>query len=264
MNEDELGGWVGWPDVDLSLESTAGGSVGRAFAIACDAEHGSAFELAKLWERLSSGKWQVREAFSGDDRLYAVVEEPVFRPHRRRRRRGLAMMERVLLGESAKVVAIESKVTESTVAVAIKGQLRSMGLDCKVRATPLILVMAARAARSPRCRALSAKIARLQGDAATKWVIGVGYPSLGAFDGLSNAERTVLLQLLDGKTYLEIAEQRGASKRTIANQLGAAFRKLGVSGYGQVLDRLMTSALGTRGLDAPGERRLELKSALAP
>jgi DNA-binding CsgD family transcriptional regulator len=264
MNEDELGGWVRWPDVDFSLESGETGSDGRAYAVACDAEHGSAFELGKLWERLSSGEWQVRDAFSDDDRLYAVVEEPVFRRQRRRRRRGLAMMERVLLGESAKVVAIDSQVTESTVAVAIKGQLRSMGLGCKVRATPLILVMAARAARAPRCRSISAKIARLPGDAATKWVVGVGYPSLGALEGLSNAERKVLLQLLDGKTYLEIAEQRGASKRTIANQLGAAFRKLGVSGYGQMLDRLMTSALGARCLDAAYERGRDLKTALAP
>ena len=252
MNEDELGGWDRWPDIDFSLESTTTGSVGRAFAVACDAEHGSAFELAKLWERLSSGEWQVRDAFSDDERWYVVVEESVFRRHRRRRRRGLAMMERVLLGESAKVVAIDSDVTESTVAVAIKGQLRSMGLGCKVRATPLILVMAARAARAPRCH-VSAKIARLQGDAALKWVVSVRSPSLRAFDALSKAERTVLLQLLDGKTYLEIAEQRGASKRTIANQLGAAFRKLGVSGYGQMLDRLMTSALGTRCLDAAYE-----------
>jgi DNA-binding CsgD family transcriptional regulator len=245
MNEDELNSWVRWPVADRALESTPVESVGRAFAMECDATHGTAFELGKLWENLSSGDWQVRDAFSTDGRLYAVVEEPISRRRRRRRRRGLAMMERVLLGESAKVVAIESSVTESTVAVAIKGQLRSMGLDCKVRATPLILVMAARAARRPRCRAVQAKIAVLPGDAATKRVVSVRYPKLGSLEVLSNAERTVLMQLLDGKTYVEIAEYRHASKRTVANQLGSAFRKLGVSGYGQVLDRLMSQVLGT-------------------
>jgi DNA-binding CsgD family transcriptional regulator len=250
MNDDDLGSWVRWLEADRTPELLPAEPVGRTFAIECDAKRASAFELGKLWERLTLGVWQVRDAFSMADRLYIVVEEPVCRRSRRRRRRGLAMVERVLLGESAKVVAIDCEVTESTVAVAIKGQLRSMGLECKVRATPLILVMAARAARWPSCRAVQARIACLPGDTSTKWVVSVGYPDLGSLEVLSNAERTVLLQLLNGKTYVEIAEHRGASKRTIANQLGAAFRKLGVSGYGQMLDRLMTQALGMRSFDA--------------
>jgi DNA-binding CsgD family transcriptional regulator len=246
MNEDDLSGWSRWPETDYAVGSAANEPSGRVLAMGCDAERGTAFELGKLWERLTAGEWQVRDTFSAGGRLYAVVEEPVYRRVRRRRRRGLAMIERVLLGERAKVVAIDCEVTESTVAVAIKGQLRSMGLGCKVRATPLILVMAARAARGSRCPTVPAQIAAIPGDAATKWVVSARYPRLDALEVLSSAERTVLLQLLEGKTYVEIAEYRGASKRTIANQLGTAFRKLGVSGYGEMLDRLMRQALGAR------------------
>lgn len=246
MNEDDLSGWVSWQDASSPLEMPAAEPAGRALVLESDALRATSFDLGTLWEKLTAGEWQVRDTFSARERLYAVVEEPLYRKTRRRRRRGLAMMERVLLGERAKVVAIDSRVTESTVAVAIKGQLRSMGLECKVRATPLILVMAARAARWSRCSAVQARSVLLPGDAATKWVISVPQPRLGVLDVLSSAERAVLLKLLEGKTYVEIAECRGASKRTVANQLGAAFRKLGVSGYGEMLDRVMTQALGMR------------------
>jgi DNA-binding CsgD family transcriptional regulator len=245
MNEDDLSGWLSWRGASSASEAAMTESASRALALESDAQRSTPFELGTLWEKLTAGEWRVRETFSERARLYAVVEEPLCRKARRRRRRGLAMMERVLLGERAKVVAIDSSVTESTVAVAIKGQLRSMGLECKVRATPLILVMAARAARSSRCR-VQARIAHVPEGAAIQWVVSVRYPRLGAFDVLSGAERDVLSQLLEGKTYVEIAEYRKASKRTIANQLGAAFRKLGVSGYGEVLDHVMTQALGGR------------------
>lgn len=246
MNEADLSGWVNWSDAGDPSEPTTPESAGRALAIESDAERASAFELGALWEKLTTGEWQVRDTFAAGERFYAVVEEPFYRRARRRRRRGLVMMERVLLGERAKVVAIDSAVTESTVAVAIKGQLRSMGLECKVRATPLILVMAARAARWSRCRSVQARLAPLPDHTTTKWVVSVRAPQLGALDVLSGAERAVLLKLLEGKTYVEIAECRGASKRTVANQLGAAFRKLGVSGYGEMLDRVMSQALGAR------------------
>jgi len=246
MNEDDLSGWLSWRGASPTSEPPAIESAGRGLALESDARRSTPFELATLWEKLTAGEWRVRETFTEGARLYAVVEEPLYRKARRRRRRGLAMMERVLLGERAKVVAIDSSVTESTVAVAIKGQLRSMGLECKVRATPLILVMAARAARSPRCRSVQARIAHVPEGAAIQWVVSVRYPRLGAFDVLSGAERAVLSQLLEGKTYVEIAECRKASKRTVANQLGAAFRKLGVSGYGEMLDQVMTQALGLR------------------
>ncbi|HSU41587.1 MAG TPA: hypothetical protein VLJ38_18545, partial [Polyangiaceae bacterium] len=154
MNEDDLSGWLSWHGASSSSEPAATEPAGRALALECDAGKATPFELGTLWEKLTAGEWRVRETFTERERLYVVVEEPLYRKTRRRRRRGLAMMERVLLGERAKVIAIESSVTESTVAVAIKGQLRSMGLECKVRATPLILVMAARAARSSRCRAV--------------------------------------------------------------------------------------------------------------
>jgi DNA-binding CsgD family transcriptional regulator len=45
---------------------------------------------------------------------------------------------------------------------------------------------------------------------------------------LSEAEREVVLAILDGRSNADIALARGRSVRTVANQAASAFRKLGV------------------------------------
>lgn len=45
---------------------------------------------------------------------------------------------------------------------------------------------------------------------------------------LTSAEREVALLLLEGATHAEIAEARGCSPRTIANQVASLYRKLSV------------------------------------
>jgi DNA-binding NarL/FixJ family response regulator len=45
--------------------------------------------------------------------------------------------------------------------------------------------------------------------------------------------------LLEGSSHAQISSERGTSARTVANQLATAFRKLGVSGRGQLVDRLI-------------------------
>ena len=51
---------------------------------------------------------------------------------------------------------------------------------------------------------------------------------------LSEAEREVVLLVLQGHSSQQIAEARGTSARTVANQLASVFRKLGVSGRGEL------------------------------
>jgi DNA-binding CsgD family transcriptional regulator len=58
---------------------------------------------------------------------------------------------------------------------------------------------------------------------------------------LTPAEREVVELVLRGKSNREVAEARGTSVRTVANQLAVAFRKLGVSG------RLQLYALAAQG-----------------
>jgi DNA-binding CsgD family transcriptional regulator len=44
------------------------------------------------------------------------------------------------------------------------------------------------------------------------------------------SQRDVAVQFLDGRSYRQIAGQRGTSVRTVANQMSGVFRVLGVSG----------------------------------
>lgn len=221
----------------------------RSRAMEWDAANAVAFELGELWNRLSSGSWRIRDAFSNGNRLFAVVEQ-VERSPRRRGTRGAAMTEQVLLGQSAKSVAIERRVSDSAVALAIKMHLGMMGLTCRVRGVPHIVVMAARAARTPHGKHWQGRIALVPDSERIAWVVSVVCPDLSLLDGLSTAERHVLLQLLDGKSYVQIAGARRTSTRTVANQVGTAFRKLGVSGHGQTLDRLMTRTFVPARLEA--------------
>ena len=55
---------------------------------------------------------------------------------------------------------------------------------------------------------------------------------------LSEAEREVVLLLLEGRSNQEIATLRGRSYRTIANQLAAIYRKLGVASRTELIASL--------------------------
>lgn len=55
---------------------------------------------------------------------------------------------------------------------------------------------------------------------------------------VTSAEREVVAHLLDGLSNAEIAELRGTSVRTVANQVASIFRKLGVQSRAELIGRL--------------------------
>jgi len=59
-----------------------------------------------------------------------------------------------------------------------------------------------------------------------------------ALSSLSNAERSVMSGILEGKSNSEIAIQRGTSVRTVANQVAKLFDKLGVRSRAELAARL--------------------------
>jgi DNA-binding CsgD family transcriptional regulator len=67
---------------------------------------------------------------------------------------------------------------------------------------------------------------------------------------LSDSERAVAQALIAGSTNAEIARARGTSIKTVANQLYAMYRKLGVSTREELVARLVD---GPELLDAPSE-----------
>lgn len=54
---------------------------------------------------------------------------------------------------------------------------------------------------------------------------------------LTDAERVVLRELLAGKSNAEIADARGTSPRTVANQISSLYRKLGVASRAELAAR---------------------------
>jgi DNA-binding NarL/FixJ family response regulator len=55
---------------------------------------------------------------------------------------------------------------------------------------------------------------------------------------LTEAEREILDGLVAGEDNQDLARLRGTSQRTVANQIGSIFRKLGVSSRIELLARL--------------------------
>ena len=56
---------------------------------------------------------------------------------------------------------------------------------------------------------------------------------------LTDAERAVVAAVLEGRTNAAIASMRGTSPRTIANQVAAVFRKLGVRSRTELATRFL-------------------------
>jgi DNA-binding NarL/FixJ family response regulator len=212
----------------------------RQLASDCDRVSGEAFELALLWAGLCSGAQRIVLTFGNEERCYVVVERNIAASNVRRiSPTRLDVLERVLLGQSPKAVALDRQVSISTVAGAMKSCLSKMGLDCRASSRPALLVMAATAARHPERDVLKGRISRFEYQGRKLWVVSAQRPDFELSQTLSRAELRVVRHLVDGLTYTQISRLRGTSSRTIANQLGAAFRKLGVSGRQQLLDRLI-------------------------
>jgi len=59
---------------------------------------------------------------------------------------------------------------------------------------------------------------------------------------LTPAQRLITLDVVSGKSNIQIAHDRNISPRTVANHLAAIFRKLGVGSRAQLVARLSGAA----------------------
>jgi DNA-binding CsgD family transcriptional regulator len=66
-------------------------------------------------------------------------------------------------------------------------------------------------------------------------VLSVPLPKLQYPEGTTAAEQEIIDLVLQGLTAKEIAEQRGASLRTVTTQLGAIFRKASVNSQAELI-----------------------------
>jgi len=77
-------------------------------------------------------------------------------------------------------------------------------------------------------------------------VLSVPLEPPGMLDVLSAAEREVALAALEGLSNTAIARARGTSPRTVANQLAALYRKLGVKSRAELAALIAAQAAAHR------------------
>src|SRR5450755_2579706 len=90
----------------------------RFLAVKRDSELAQSFDLSRLWLELCRGTWFFRDTFSTDNRCFAWLEPVSLLPPRPLNACRLHILERLLLGDAPKVVAIELEKAISSVATA--------------------------------------------------------------------------------------------------------------------------------------------------
>jgi len=132
-------------------------------------------------------------------------------------RRERAVLVAAEAGVANKLVAIEQSLACSTVSEALQTAIGKLGFKSRAE---FLRVMAQLRSGTPELR--------LVGSEQLCWVF-VPIEAMDLDPSLTVAERQVVVHVLSGRSNAAIARARQTSSRTVANQLAAIYRKLGVS-----------------------------------
>ncbi len=203
-------------------------------------------DLPNLWSSLVSGALRVLD-FSVSEHQYRLELEVVRSGCRAQAPAAVDIetLERTLLGEAQKVIAIDSGCSASTIASRTARCLRHIGLACTTSAVPASLIMLLRAAKCELKTLYS--VTPLVGGGRTVLSVSMQRPEATFGGRLSTAERDVALLVADGCSHRDIARSRCASLRTVANQIASAYRKLGVSGRFELISYWLEGESISRG-----------------
>jgi DNA-binding CsgD family transcriptional regulator len=217
-----------------SREPVRTGELLRWLAEEADMREGKPSELRQVWPELLSGRLAVADAFYSPERWFIVLRktlspQPV--PERDR-----VLLERSLLEDSQKRAALDAGLTASTLSMTIQRTLHLLGVPASASKAPPTLALLARAHDGA---ALLGRVSSLRLGPECFTVISVERPERRLASRLSPAEHQVLLRIVEGWSYAQIALERRTSKRTIANQIASAFHRLNVSGRAQLIGFLI-------------------------
>jgi DNA-binding CsgD family transcriptional regulator len=203
--------------------------------------HSAVYEtaLSTIWSDLCSGKARIVTS-SATQRRYVlrVARSTGFR--RIPNGESIALLRRVLLGSSQKAVALEFGCAPSTMAGRLRECMASMGLGCRLSRVPAILVQLLHELERPEPQRRTSVELHHEPDGSVR--LESERAELGLARTLSDAEINVVALIAEGRTYAEVARERGASVRTVANQLSSVYRKLGISGRLELLCFLAAEA----------------------
>jgi DNA-binding NarL/FixJ family response regulator len=181
-----------------------------------------------LWWGLVEGAWSVVAEFECDACLYLVVRG---NGAEARAARALSELERevlgrVVLGQANKFVSYELGMSQSGVSICIKEACSKLGIGSR---TPLLQLM--QFGTSPAQPGAEAFCV----EAGESAVLRIERQEGVTPNALTSSERAIFLAILRGLSNAEIAARRNRSLRTVANQVAALFRKLGVSSRAELV-----------------------------
>lgn len=198
-------------------------------------------ELAALWTLLMTTRYRVASWGHNDTYCYIVLGRKRSDVNPERLLSDFDIAQRLLLGEPQKSVAIDKQLASSTVACAFSRCMRSMGMNVRVHAVPMLVAMAANAASHSTTVATTQRF-RVYRHGDGYWLLESPRPDSTVDSLFPKEQAAVLHMMLEGKTQREIAALRGRSVRTIANQIGQAYNRLGVSRRNEFLAWLLHRA----------------------
>ena len=213
------------------------------FDSATEAETGQTVDddkaLATLWHSLTSGSSKIVDVFSTSDRLGMVVASHVGASAGPVAERDLGVLERVMISAQQKSVGFDVRVSPAGLNRILMRALAHLGLDCTPSRLPLLLVVAAHAARTPGA-ICSVRVGTQRADGALYQSVTLHDATAWLQARLTPSQSKIANLLIEGKTHAEIADRCNIVKRTVANHLAAVYGELRLSGRLALLSRLAT------------------------
>ena len=213
-----------------------------------DQQSESEIDLALTWRELTRGLSRIVGWFFTDRRCGLILAMSVHAPEPALSGRRLEIVESILCGVGQKSVAINLGVAPSTIALHAHEGLVGIGASGRPsRVHPLLMQVAKAACERSLASATISFVSSPLGDLQ---VIGTQRPDRHLAGNTPAAELDVVRLLFEGCSYAEIAATRRTSHRTVANQLAAVFKRMGVSGRNELMLRLF-------GLERPERPNLD-------
>lgn len=133
------------PAIARSLDGAWLGRVREAVSRRRGSERKDAISPRELWQGLTNGRWSLVDRYDADARRYyvAIRNQPFAAPARALSEVEAKVVERVVTGESNKVVAFGLGIVESTVAGHLAAAIEKLGVASRMELVRLGRALAA-------------------------------------------------------------------------------------------------------------------------
>jgi DNA-binding NarL/FixJ family response regulator len=184
------------------------------------------------WQGLVDGRWSLVDKFDSDGRRFvvAIKNDPVFPDPRGLSPRERQIAEFVGAGHTTKQIAYLLGISLSAVTNCTAHAQQKLGLSSLCELAHFFAPAG-----------LRRKLAEVA-VAGEKLLVGA-YPLVDQrrIASLTPAEQAIVVDLVSGSTNFDIAQRRGSSERTVANQVQSIFQKLGTRSRADLAASLQAS-----------------------